>query len=116
MPVPGPSFEGPTGEFRLSLTLLAELLLRRLAAAMGGGPDLPPYGPGDMLRPGCALGPGDMLRPGCPPLGPGDMDLGAGLKPGLIGLRAPAGLIGLPAGLMGLPIGLIDRPDGLIGR
>lgn len=64
MPAPGPSFDGPAGELRFSRTLLAELLLRRLTPAIGGGPFRPPYGPGDMLR-------------GCPGLGPGDIGLGA---------------------------------------
>ena len=42
MPVPSPSFEGPAGELRFSLTLLAELLLCRLTVAIGGGPLRPP--------------------------------------------------------------------------
>lgn len=43
---PGPSFEGPTGEFRFSRTMLAELLRRLVTSAIG--PDLD--GVGDMLR------------------------------------------------------------------
>ena len=43
---PGPSFEGPTGEFRLSRTMLAELLRRLVTSAIGVDLD----GVGDMLR------------------------------------------------------------------
>lgn len=41
MPVPGPSFDGPAGTLRFSRALVAELLLGRPAAAIGGGPFRP---------------------------------------------------------------------------
>lgn len=61
IPVPGPSFDGPTGELRRTRKLLAELLRRRLTTAIGVGP-LPPYGSGDMLRFERGSGPGDNGR------------------------------------------------------